>query len=182
MAGRLAGMAVPWWVAGGWALDLWRGEQTRPHHDIEICTPRATWSAVRERLAGHDLWCAGAGRLTPLPAGAPAPADRRQVWVYDPGADAWRLDVMLDPADATTWVCHRDGRVRRPLAEAVGTTADGIPYLRPEIVLLLKARHRRPKDEADMAGCLPSLDAASRAWLAGALAALEPDSPWRACV
>lgn len=178
----MAGVAPPWWVVGGWALDLWRGGQTRPHKDIEICTPRATWPAVRERLDGYALWCVGAGVFTALPAGAPVPGDRRQVWVHDRAADAWRLDVMLDPADETTWVCHRDGRVRRPLAEAVGRTADGIPYLRPEIVLLLKARHVRPKDEADFAACLPLLDAAARAWLREALAALEPDSPWRALV
>lgn len=36
---RLAGISVPWYVAAGWALDLFRGEQTRDHHDIEIAVP-----------------------------------------------------------------------------------------------------------------------------------------------
>ncbi|MGM7683701.1 nucleotidyltransferase domain-containing protein [Cytobacillus sp. Hm23] len=26
----------PWFIAGGWAIDLFIGKQTRPHHDLEI--------------------------------------------------------------------------------------------------------------------------------------------------
>ncbi|HET8657705.1 MAG TPA: hypothetical protein VFM55_01750 [Micromonosporaceae bacterium] len=39
-----------------------------------------------------------------------------------------------------------------------------MPYLRPEGVLLFKARARRPKDEADLAAVLPELGPAARAW------------------
>lgn len=181
-AALLDGVDVPWWVAGGWALDLWRGRRTRAHADLEICVPRAGWTAVRERVAGHELWCAHNGELRPLPAGAPAPSECRQVWVFERAADAWRLDVMLDPGSRREWVSHRDDRLRRPLGEAVGRTPEGIPYLRPEIVLLLKAKHRRPKDEADLDACLPLLDGAARAWLADALALLHPGHPWQARV
>jgi hypothetical protein len=38
-AQRLARVSVPWYVAGGWALDLFRGEQTREHGDLEIAVP-----------------------------------------------------------------------------------------------------------------------------------------------
>ncbi|GAA3436890.1 nucleotidyltransferase domain-containing protein [Kutzneria kofuensis] len=41
VAGRLAGIATPWCVAAGWALDLFRGRQTRAHGDIEIAVPAA---------------------------------------------------------------------------------------------------------------------------------------------
>ena len=36
--------------------------------------------------------------------------------------------------------------------------ADGIRYLRPEIVLSFKARAHRPQDEADFEAVLPLLD------------------------
>ena len=29
-------LTVPWWIAGGWALDLFLGEQTRDHEDIDV--------------------------------------------------------------------------------------------------------------------------------------------------
>jgi hypothetical protein len=39
VAGRLASVDAPWYVAAGWALDLWRGRQRRAHADIEIGIP-----------------------------------------------------------------------------------------------------------------------------------------------
>jgi uncharacterized protein YecT (DUF1311 family) len=48
----------------------------------------------------------------------------------------------------------------------------------PEIVLLFKAKHARPKDEADFAGTLDALGVAQRAWLADALATVHPGHPW----
>jgi Aminoglycoside-2''-adenylyltransferase len=183
VARLLAGVATPWWVAGGWALDLWLGTQTRPHEDIEICVPRSDWPEVRERLVGRDLWYAtGDGGLRHLAPAAAVPDRHRQVWVRDREAGTWRLDVMLEAGGRDEWVCHRDPSVRRPLGEAVAVTPDGIPYQRPEIVLLLKAKRVRAKDEADLAAGLPGLDPTARRWLADTLTILHPGHPWLARV
>ena len=32
----MADFDAPWWVAGGWTLDLWMERQTRPHQDVDI--------------------------------------------------------------------------------------------------------------------------------------------------
>jgi hypothetical protein len=178
VARLLDGVDVPWWVAGGWALDIWRGRRTRAHGDIEICVPRGLWPPVRARLAGYELWCARDGALRPLAAHVEVPAADRQVWVRDRVTGAFRLDVMLDPGDRDTWVSHRHSGLRLPLGEALAVSRDGVPYLRPEIALLLKAAHARAKDEADLAACLPLLDPANRRWLAGALAAHHPGHAW----
>jgi hypothetical protein len=119
------------------------------------------------------------GGLRRLTRTASVPDAARQVWARDKVTGHWRLDVMLDPGSRQEWICHRDPRLRRPLHAAVGSTPDGIPYLRPEIVLLLKAKYRRPKDEADFAAALPLLDVAARRWLADALADLHPDHAWQ---
>jgi hypothetical protein len=50
---RLAGVSAPWCVAAGWALDLFRGEQTREHGDLEIAVPAPDFGAVRAALAGR---------------------------------------------------------------------------------------------------------------------------------
>jgi hypothetical protein len=47
---------------------------------------------------------------------------------------------------------------------------DGVPYLASEIVLLLKAKNPRDKDEADFWCALPLLDGGQRLWLDNALA------------
>lgn len=60
-------------------------------------------------------------------------------------------------------------------------TEDGIPYARPEIVLLFKAKHaHRSKDKADFAAVLPLLELARRRWLAQMLALVHPGHPWLA--
>ncbi|HEX6497737.1 MAG TPA: hypothetical protein VF054_01745 [Micromonosporaceae bacterium] len=176
VAARLAGVDSPWYVAGGWAVDLWLGVVTRDHADIEIAVPRGSFPAVRARLVDCGLWVAGLGEVAAL--GAEVPADRRQVWVRDPVEPVWRLDVMLEPGDGGTWVYRRDARVRRRYREMVATTSDGVPYLRPEGVLLDKAPYRRPKDDADLAVALPEMDSAARRWLVDALTVAHPGHPW----
>jgi Aminoglycoside-2''-adenylyltransferase len=50
IARRLAGVRAHWYVAGGWALDLFRGKQQRDHDDLEIAVPAARFGAVRAAL------------------------------------------------------------------------------------------------------------------------------------
>lgn len=55
---------------------------------------------------------------------------------------------------------------------------DGIRYLLPQIVLVYKARLRRPKDEPDFEAALPILTEPQRAWMRQALASVVPDHHW----
>jgi hypothetical protein len=64
------------------------------------------------------------------------------------------------------WVYKRDARVRLPWDKAVHAV-DGVEYLRPEVALLFKAKHDRPKDHADLLAA--HLDPAARSWLADTL-------------
>jgi hypothetical protein len=72
--------------------------------------------------------------------------------------------------DGDIWICRRDRRIRRPYVEIIQRTVDGVPYLASEIVLLLKAKNPRDKDEADFWCALPLLDGGQRLWLDNALA------------
>ena len=44
---------MDYWLFGGWAVDFWLGEITRPHEDIDIIIWREDAPAVREALAEH---------------------------------------------------------------------------------------------------------------------------------
>jgi hypothetical protein len=60
-------------------------------------------------------------------------------------------------------------------------TKDGIPYGRPEIVLLYKAKHaHRERDKKDFADTVPHLDPERRRWLAEALELVHPGHAWLA--
>ncbi|HZS93479.1 MAG TPA: amino acid transporter, partial [Chloroflexota bacterium] len=51
-------LTVPWWVGGGWAIDLFVGRQTRAHADIDVQILRRDQLAVRRQMAGWELYAA----------------------------------------------------------------------------------------------------------------------------
>jgi hypothetical protein len=91
VARRLAGVDVPWCVVGGWSIDLFLGEQTRPHANLEIAVPRADLPPLRKALDGVVHHAVGDGRVRALAAGEPPPDDTHQNWLLDVAADVWRV-------------------------------------------------------------------------------------------
>ena len=46
LAEGLRDLQVPWYVAAGWSVDLFRGEQTRVHEDLEVAMPAAHFALL----------------------------------------------------------------------------------------------------------------------------------------
>jgi aminoglycoside-2''-adenylyltransferase len=184
VAALLAGVHAPWYVAAGWAIELFLGEARREHEDLEIAVPRERFPEIAEKLAGFELFIPDSDltdRSLVWPfAQAPKALDKHhQTWVREPATGRWRLDVFREPSDGDMWICRRDERIRLPYADVIEQTDDGIPYARPEIVLLFKAKYSElPKNEADFATVLPSLEPIRRRWLAEAVALVHPGHPW----
>jgi hypothetical protein len=176
VARRLAGVEVPWAVVAGWSLDLYRGEQTRDHEDVEIGVPADGFGAVREALADLEVFAIVDSKA--LEATDAALAVSHQTWFREIATGRWRLDVIREPWEGDTWICRRDPRIRRTREELIAHTADGIPYQRPEVALLFKAKHTREKDQRDFDELVPLLDGAARAWLSEALALAHPGHEW----
>ena len=176
VAHRLTGVDATWYVTAGWALDLYHGRQTREHEDTEISVPQEQFPAVREALSELELWVVGGGLAHP--EGPETLATYSQTWVRDPVTGSWRLDVMRETWAGETWVFRRDPRIRLPRERVIAHTPDGIPYARPEIALLFKAKASRPKDDADFAAALPLLDRGQREWLAESIALVHPGHHW----
>ena len=65
-----------------------------------------------------------------------------------------------------------------PVEEVTWRAADGILYLKPEIVLTYKATNRRAKDDLDFDATLPILTEDRRRWLEATLSELVPDHHW----
>jgi len=177
VARRLAGLAAPWYVAAGWALDLFLGGQSRPHHDLEIAVPAARFAEIRDRFTEYAFDAVGSGRIWENP-GPEVLAGTHQTWLRDPASGRYLVDVFREPHDGDTWVCRRDEAIRFPYRDIIARTEDGIPYLAPELVLLFKAKHLRPKDQGDFERALPRLSARQRAALAALLARVHPGHLW----
>jgi hypothetical protein len=178
----LAGVETPWYVAAGWAIDLFLGGQRREHEDLELAAPGARFGEIASALPELEIFVIGTpaeGLASPLAEVSQQALDEtHQTWVREPATGLWRLDVFREPSDGDTWLCRRDERIRLPYDRVIEHTRDGIPFGRPEIVLLFKAKHARPKDDADLAAALPLLEPARRRWLADALELVHPGHRW----
>jgi hypothetical protein len=176
-ARRLDGLDVPWAVAAGWAIDLFVGRERREHEDLEVAIPAETFPAVAARLPELEFWVPeGSGTLVAL-----EDADlgnTHQTWALDTTANEWRIDFFREPSEDGEWVCRRDERIRLPYAELIEHTAGGVPYVRPEVVLLFKAKQARPKDESDLAAVLPLLDGSRKQLLATWIGLVHPGHFW----
>lgn len=174
----MAGLSIPWWIAGGWAIDAFSG-QVREHEDTDVAIFREHLPAVIEHLGtDYCLWSNLSGTLRPLLAPGDLLEGCRQIWVRRDAESSWLFDLLLTPHESDTWISVRDERIQRPLAESLFEGDEGIRYLRPELVLHLKARLDRPKDRSDLSAALPLLDESARAWLQSALEIANPGHQW----
>jgi len=178
LARRLQGIAAPWYVAGGWALDLWHGGATRTHKDLEFVVLRDDLPVFLRALSDLAMYTAHDGILTPLPHGRLPEPHIFQVWCGDRTASCWRVDMMIENGTPDRWVYKRDAAITCPRGDAIRRSPDGIPYLGPAAVLLFKAKYRHEKDDLDFANALPRLTPADRARLKDWLAATHPGHEW----
>ena len=178
VARLLATVEAPWYIAAGWAIDLFLGNQRRAHEDLEIGVPQDRFGEIAAALAGFDLFVVGGGGAWPLAHAGDAFTANHQTWVREPATGLWRLDIFREPSAGDSWVCRRNPRIRLPYNRLIERTADGIPCARPEVVLLFKAKAARSKDDDDLAAVLPQLGPGPRNWLREALAKVHPGHRW----
>ena len=175
---------VPWWIAGGYAIELAVGRSLREHGDVDVLLLRPDQLAAQRVLDGWDLWAADPpGTLRPWLRGEILPPSVHDIWCRPTPSSPWRIQLMLDSADGADWVSRRSpasGVIRRPVSSIGSVSPDGIAFLAPEIQLFYKAQSPRPKDEQDFAFALPHLSPGQRRWLADALAAAYGPHPWSA--
>jgi hypothetical protein len=167
----------PWWLAGGHALDLFVGHQTRAHADLDISLLRSDAPRLRAFLAGWDLHLAHDGVLTPWLEPEVAPPVN-SAWCRTRPTEPWCLQAMFEEGTSTEWICRRHPEIRVPWSEAILRSAEGTPYLAPQLQLLMKAKDTRPKDDADFAAVFPRLAPAEARWLTTLVQRYYPHHHW----
>ena len=193
------GYCAPWWIAGGWAIELHavaHRHRIRPHGDLEIAVLRRDQRALFDHLRGHlrghlrDWQLCAVVRSGVLEDwdGQRLPSTVHQLWArrgppLPPRPDRFItdptfLEVFLEEVDDDLWRFRRRPGLARPLAELGAVTPRGTPFLRPEVCLLYKAKHLRFKDQRDFDASAPTLDATARAWLTAAIEHAHPGHPW----
>lgn len=168
----------PWWIAGGYAIELAVGRELRAHGDLDILILRRDQALVRDLLADWDLYVADQGEVRPWCPGEVLQSPLHDIWCRRTSNAPWSVQLMLDEAEGTQWVSRRTPEIRLPIDQLGQTSEAGIPYLAPEVQLFYKAKATRDKDETDFEAVLPLLDAPARAWPANAIKVIAPNHPW----
>jgi hypothetical protein len=172
----LGSVQVDWWFAGGWAIDLFLGRQSRPHADLDVSCFRPDVETVRASLPDWQFFAADSGRLELLAASQEVPRDVHVLWCRPRGGTAWELEILIEEREGSDWIFRRNSAVRRPAAEVSWNAPRGLRCIRPEIQLLYKAKGTRDHDHGDFHHVLPRLDVPALRWLRSSLNhTLAPD-------
>jgi hypothetical protein len=182
VAALMAGFERPWLVAGGWAIDIFLGCATRTHKDLEIAILREDQNNLRRHLTGWEF-----RKIIPRPSGELTQPWNEGEWLELPiheihaqraGGNPSSIEILLNESSGEKWKFRRNPEIARPLT-MIGLYSDiGVPFLRPEIVLLYKAKNPRIQDEDDFNSVRGLLDEGCRSWLRQAIEACYPGHAW----
>ncbi|HEY5107738.1 MAG TPA: hypothetical protein VII73_13375 [Caulobacteraceae bacterium] len=173
-------LGAPWWIAGGWAIDLFLGRTTREHADIDVAILRRDQPALARLLGDWDVHVAADGVLTRWKAGDWLEGGARHQFFARPTPQSdWAVEILLEEARAGRWRYRRNRAVSLPLARFGRISGAGVPFVAPEVALLFKSnRIDEDKNRADFEAALPAMDEAARAWLKAALRLADPENLW----
>jgi hypothetical protein len=183
----MGGLRAPFYIAGGWAIDLYLGRVTREHHDVDTLIMRRDHLGLHKALKQFSL-----KKIIPHPDGMPPnrgtivewPAGERlelpvhQINAYRAGESEPAFQVMLAESSDDEWIFRRNPQVRMPISRVGFYPLWGLPYLAPEIVLLFKAKHLEARDRIDFESAIPMLSVDARRWLRNAIEKTHPGHEW----
>lgn len=165
-----------WFIAGGWAIDLFIGKETREHHDIEIAIFRDDQLRLKNYLNEWEFKKVFNGEFHNWNN------EFLQLPIHEIHAsnklNGDNVEILLNEVEDTMWNFRRDTRIYYPLKSLWSYSKTGIPYLNPEIVLLYKAKNTREKDNKDFLTIKDYLNKEQKQWLKYALQLHEPEHKW----
>jgi hypothetical protein len=170
----------PWYVAGGWAIDLFVGRVTRVHGDLEVGVFRCDQGALQAHMADWDLFKLIGPEPIPWSTGEYLELPLHQIVARRQDAASSEVEFFLNESVDGQWRFRRNQDIQRPEGEFGLLSGLGIPIVAPEIMLAYKARGLRPRDAHDFAIAAPLLSASQRAWLRWTLGICHPGHPWLA--
>ena len=177
---ELDGIDIPWHISSGWALDLFLGQASRYHDDVDIVIQRQHQLSLQKRLRaqGWTLNYVNSGKYFYWQDDFIIPLNFHQIHAHK--EDDF-IDILLEPDTEGSWRFRRNTSIHLPKGEAFHKK-DNIPFLAPEIVLLFKSTIRkgkiRDKDQQDFERLLSNLHHKQQKWLSHSIATDLPEHPW----
>ena len=176
----MRGFHAPWCIAGGWALDLFLGRETRPHADVDVALFRGDQLLLRHHFVGWTFEKVLGGVLERWEKGEWLHPPIHEVHARSGDQPSVNLEFLLNERTADRWVFRRNPEVSCPLDRVILQSGAGLPVLCPAVVLLYKAKAPRTVDELDFTVVRGNLDAEQLTWLESALRTCHPGHRWLA--
>ena len=178
----LTGFKKPWYIAGGWAIDLFLDKVTRKHKDIEIAIFRKHQKELYDYLNDWVLYKA-------IPRQVKLERWKKNEWLSLPIHEIHafsknrrlkpiNFEILLNESNYQNWLFRRNLNILRPISKVGKVGYYGIPYLSPEIVLLYKAKEFNNLDFNDFVRSLDFLTNEELIWLNASIKECYPSHPW----
>jgi len=172
----MSGFNKNWFFAGGWAIDLFLGKETRDHHDIEIGIFREDQIKLKQFLSTWNFKKVFKGKFISWDD------EYLELPIHEilatNNANYFELEILLNECDAESWKFRRNLKISYPLQSIIMYFETGLPYLAPEIVLLYKVRNTREKDHKDFLSIKDCLKSNQQNWLRQVIKIHEPQHEW----
>jgi hypothetical protein len=153
MAERFAGTGIARWVAGGCAIDLFHGWETRRHDDLDIEIFRSDVGYLFDIFDGWDIHIVSESGAEPWSDPTTLEATVFGAWLRSDRTEPWHAEIVFARGHNKGWRYRRDSSIVLPGSELIRWTESGIPYDVPETQLLYKSIQQLPKDDGDLARC-----------------------------
>ncbi|HLP21259.1 MAG TPA: hypothetical protein VK174_13195 [Chitinophagales bacterium] len=176
IAAELMHLTFNWYIAGGWALELFKGQYIREHHDMDIALLRRDQLKLKQQLPGWEFKIGHEGVLHEW-GDFEIQLPMHGIWARKHGDDKWRTEFVLNEADDKNWIFRKDNHITYPLAK-MGVDVNGFPVLEPIIALLYKAKSHTAKNEIDVNALLPVLDDERKRQLKEWLVVYDAGNEW----
>ena len=172
----MTGFEGKWCIAGGWAIDLYLDKETRTHGDIEVLVFREDQEILKNHLKEWEIGKVEEGKSSVWKH------EHLELPVHELHAihrvTGQKLEILLNEKDEENWLFRRNTQIKKTLSGIINFTKSGIPYLKPEIVLLYKAKLKGSKDTYDFNKAIIVMEDKQKKWLKDALNIHLPNHDW----
>lgn len=197
-------MNAKWCFAGGWAIDLFLGKESRPHKDLDIVVFKNEINEVISYMKANNWRLETPTRqgFLPVTEESVSELEMDNMWCmnedypqdylkvdeqgscnfYQYERDVQEefdfLEVLLNSTEGGYFIYQQNPAIRLEMSRAIFEN-NGLPYLAPEIVLLYKSKYLSEDNQADFELVTAKLNPEQREWLKEALTnEYGSDHPW----
>jgi hypothetical protein len=167
----------PWYIAGGWSIDLAIGRKTREHKDMDIVVFR---EYIPDVLAYFENWeigvaIPGENRLESVINMNQVMQPRYCLHIKN---EVDFVEVLLTDRLSTHAIYRRNPSITIPLIDLIKTDPMNRSYITPEWQLLFKSKSPRDYDEQDYINSISYLSIRQKEWLKQSLVDTNASVKW----